>query len=486
MPQLKRERSHLIGAPSQKKYWIIAASLVSICVGQWLLLFFGIRFEKIFGFWFWYHTSKPMGTITLNMALLIAAVLVAQVVKTRCSSWLKLSILVIFGVVTQIGFGFTEGRGMAAIEDRMVKSGHARFAIDAVRIEDTSFVLHNFETLLDQDKLNPFAKSKPPGQVLLYVATERTADFLFPQSSAEDRFYCLVRFSSYVWSFISCLTILPLFFWVRRIWGETCGYNAALLYLVFPAVNLINLHTDQVFFPLLFMLCLLTADWAARRRLPAAAIVPGVVVYSAMFFSFALAAAIPFVLWTFWVRYKNDTDPPKRLLAKMKQFALRVTAAVAGSVTMGVAFFIGLNYRIFERFDHAMIHHGGWKSFLDIDGNQWLLGLLNIFEFVYWAGLGVTSLLIITVVRAVVRRKRDKSDFPIQSLMVLFIIVMVYLAFCTHTIGETARLWIFLLPLTALFVAHALQTSLKGLSLTLLVCLQLLTTYCFKIFQDFY
>ena len=59
--------------------------------------------------------------------------------------------------------------------------------------------------------------------------------------------------------------------------------------------------------------------------------------------------------------------------------------------------------------------------------------------------------------------KMRKGIFPkFLYLLILLVGAIFYFGFFSYTVGETARLWIFLLPLVAFFMAFAFHTSLKN------------------------
>jgi len=63
------------------------------------------------------------------------------------------------------------------------------------------------------------------------------------------------------------------------------------------------------------------------------------------------------------------------------------------------------------------------------------------------------------------------------------------LAFLGRTAGETARLWIFLTPLTVIFSAKEIVNTFRERTwntVTFLILMQMITAFSIKMWQDFY
>ena len=90
----------------------------------------------------------------------------------------KLLLLFLLGVSLQFGFAFIEERGLDAIRDRMVDTGHAEFATIAVQQDSLLYVASHYESLIESGQLGEYAPSKPPGTLLFYMVTEKLAGVL--------------------------------------------------------------------------------------------------------------------------------------------------------------------------------------------------------------------------------------------------------------------------------------------------------------------
>lgn len=122
---------------------------------------------------FWHLTDTLLGALWL-LPLLVAppAAALYGVLRWRSRRGPKLLLLVL------VGLALLEGRGIDALRERMVSSGHAEFVAVAAGREDVLYVLSPYEQLVQAGELGQYAHSKPPGQLLLYMTTERVAHWI--------------------------------------------------------------------------------------------------------------------------------------------------------------------------------------------------------------------------------------------------------------------------------------------------------------------
>ena len=233
--------------------WIAALIVVGL-LGYWTIVFFGFEFFQAIPYWFIvpHHTPLNIWAI-LGGLVCLCGVLISLYFSSNVA--IKLLAILLMGVVLQFSFGTAKG-GLDAIGSRMVHTGHAQFMRLAVNIENIADFIRDYEQLVREGKLGFFAPSKPPGTAITYVVTGRIANFLSAPGgkaalSAAEKENNLVKFAVYGWTLFSCLPALVIFFLGSRLFEEKTAFLAALLYITTPSVALINLHTDQTFYPLM-------------------------------------------------------------------------------------------------------------------------------------------------------------------------------------------------------------------------------------------
>ncbi len=194
---------------------VVLATAVVASAGLWVILYHGVPLFEIVPYWFWRPTRAPRPDWWLAIplsALLLGAVAFVQHLRLRPAATLLLLILV--GVAVQHGFALTEGRGLDGIRDRMVLAGHSRFVRDAIRQRSMLEVASSYQQLLRKGGILPYPNAtKPPGQLIFYMATDRLAQ-LFPINDLT--FGKLVMVACFVWPLLCYLPLLPVYSIARR------------------------------------------------------------------------------------------------------------------------------------------------------------------------------------------------------------------------------------------------------------------------------
>ncbi len=459
--------------------------IVSLTILHWIILAFHLPVLTGLQGWFWEFFPKPWGSIPLvGLLLSVSFLSVYVVLRAQRRYAAKLVLLISLGAGLQFGFALLEGRGMEAVRNRMVDTGHAEFARVAVRQESIFHTLTHYEQLLDSGELGEFAHSKPPGTLFCYLLTHKLAQLVASQDDYEERVGRLVVVAGFLWPLLTYLVLIPLYHFAALIWEKETAILACVLYLFVPSVNLMTLHTDQVFFPLMFMTPLLVAGIACRRNRLAIALCAGVMIYLAIWFTFALMFVLPFVagLCYVWYRPQGATwyNGP----------AIRVLLGVGlGILACDVLFRVVLDYDIVERFGNAMKYHMAWKGWDPALKYTVYYAGLNLLEFVLWVGIPISILACVSFHGSVAQylAQRRLSLASLQPLV--FWGTLLLIAFFGRTKGEVARLWLFMVPYMCMLAAYAISKSGKErqpLLIGIVVFLQWGTVYLTKVNQDFF
>jgi hypothetical protein len=491
--------------PLSSRKWIVQmtegvlGTVVLLTLVQWIMLGYELPFLFRLPGWFWQPIHKACDSLLSGVVILVCAGCALWVVmghqawlaREPCKrAMLKLGLLICLGYCIQMGYGYLEGRGIDGIRDRMVKTGHAEFARVAVQQDSILRVMTDYENLLERGELGRFAKSKPPGTLVLYMVTERLSRLLTSPQGTQKRFEHFATVSAYLWPFISVLVLLPVFFFVRTFLSPERALYACLLLMAIPSVNLMTLHTDQTFYPLLFMTSIYSAMLACQTGRLYLAVVSGVCFYVAVYCSFVLVGAMPIsALVSFAVlshpESKPSTSLPNHYLWQYSKTWLVILAIIVG---LGLLFWLALHYDVFRRYQDAVAHHVAWKRWRPGMQERLYFGLLNLLEFFFWLGMPVAVASL-----AHMRYAMKKAAFQQVSLSINLSLALLgsllYLAFFGKTKGEVARLWLFLVPLVTITAVEFLHVRFKShlkLVISCLFILQLLTVYFIKRFQDFW
>ncbi|HMK35400.1 MAG TPA: hypothetical protein VK463_10060 [Desulfomonilaceae bacterium] len=479
-----KDLEHPVTTARSGYFWLGFITVVTLL--HWVILCFHLPvFTRISG-WFFPFTSKPWGAPWLILALVgISVIVLAWLVPhTRIGVYEKLVLLIILGFGLQHGFALLEGRGIDGIRDRMVHTMHAEFPEVAIHQESAISLISNFEHLADSGILGICARVKPPGQILLYMANERMARLISPQTSLEGRLAWFKTFASYFWPFWCYLTIIPLYFLCRSLLGTGEGMLPCMLYLYVPSVNLITLHTDQAFFPFFSVACLLCASIACSKRSFSLAFVTGCLLYGIIFLSFGLMLALCLVaaiLLSFSIEFR-PVNVDVRLIGKF------MTGMVLGLLVADICSRVFLNYDIFLRYHKSTAYHSAWKSWTWDPKIVFGSGVMNLLEFTVWVGFPLAILGGLSFFRSVDSLLKGKPNCLAFLNMGLFMSILAA-AFFGGTAGEEGRLLIFLVPLVCLSSGHEILTRFsdaRTAAVALILILQGGTVYFTKVFQDFY
>ena len=461
--------------------------VVSLALGQWLVTALNLRLP-VTQHGVWKPNERPFASTSAVVfgGFLFAAALWAILKSDR--RWpLRLGALVLLGFALQHGVALLEGRGLDGMRDRIVKTGHAEFAEVAVKQESVWRTLREYGPLVERGELGVYARSKPPGQLLFYMLTERVAQTLNPQPSAEARLEQLRTTAAVLWPLLSCLAIVPLFFFVRRAFDVDRGLLACALYLVVPAVQLITLHTDQVLFPLLTMTAAwLTLEAATRHSLPWAA-GAGAVFFLAMFCSFPLGATA-LVAFATGVGGLLAERQSSGLRTALRWIVLTAAGLAAGMLMLGLVLRLGIGYDFLARYRSAMTFHAAWKRWTPGLGPTLYYGSTNTLEFAFWLGFPLAGVALWRCVRSVagIRRRRLNAEMGLGAGLLTVLLVLVFFG---KTKGEVSRLWLFLVPFACASAAGELKAWREqkhgGRSVAILLLLQALTLLVVKRYKDF-
>jgi hypothetical protein len=249
-------------------------------------------------------------------------------------------------------------------------------------------------------------------------------------------------------------------------------------------VNLVNLYTDQVFFPFFAMSVLVLAALCGRRRSHMLAFATGVGFYAAMFCTFGLLALLPLLAAACAAGRHCEQHEAATLRAVLGLGICMTLGAAAAAVVSRCV----LGYDVVVRYQHAMAHHMWWK--------QWTPGLatiarsaaVNAVDFTTWLGMPMTALAVGHALRSLAKLRHGRLG-PGAIISVGLACVIALLLLFSKTKGEVGRLWLFLVPTVCILAADELAEmshdyASKAAGLT--IVMQSVTVYLIKVDQDFF
>jgi hypothetical protein len=392
-------------------------------------------------------------------------------------------VVVLIGFAMQHGFALLEGRGLDGMRDRMVNTGHAEFARVATEQSSIFELVSDYDQKLATGELGRYAQSKPPGQLVLYMVTERIGGLISTPTHRAEKIDRLRFVAALIWPLISYLVVFPLFSLTRKIADGEQAMIASVLYLFVPSVTLITLHTDQVFFPLFFIIAIWLPTVSVERSSLGLGFLAGAFVYFAGFFTFPMFLALPLAAaFTIAISFSKNN-----VYIDWRRFLLIWIAIACGVLAADLLFRLIFDYNVIERFNDALMFHQKWKAWTPSLTNHLEYGLSSLLEFIVFLGIPLTFLVGFNF-----RRSLDKvllgEPFKYVLPALMLCALLGYLAFFGKTKNESARLWLFLVPLCCMFAAIEISTRFKNHKwsmLSLVLALQWATVYLTKINQDF-
>ncbi|MEC7983508.1 MAG: hypothetical protein VX278_00005 [Myxococcota bacterium] len=394
----------------------------------------------MFGWIAWLHRSNYRGTIPL---LFVAA------------------------MAMQWGPALSIGEGVHALRKHAQFSGHGEFARTGSVGLDKEKVFRDYEKFIQMPSQR-FSPSKPPGQLLAYITIGEMAEAVWPLPKAnisrarDAKHGRMLNFLVFLLPILAASAVVPLLAIAQRMVPERPAVPVAL-FIASPCFALVQMHFDQAVYPMLALWIWFLGLRAYESGRPWFwGAILGVGIYLACFVSFSLLPALvilPFLVFS----VHKPRLPNGFLLGTVLGFALTATV-----------FYLQWGYDPVLRYKKAMVYHQEWKQWQGTLSVYWISIRVNLIETIWWLGPSLFLPLLWSVKES---RQNERKYLAIGGFLVLLLL----LGF-SKTIGEVARLWLFLLPLPLLL----LSKDLKQHQAAILIGMSVLWTMAFKYMQDFW
>ncbi|MCB0713667.1 MAG: hypothetical protein KDD67_15165 [Ignavibacteriae bacterium] len=476
---------------------IFLSVLITLPVLYWLVLLVAPRAFDHLWFWFWFAKETP---IPFWWLLLLPAGLLFLLLPTLLrkipSSLLAITLLVLFGYITQWTFTLIEGRGIEPMSEKMTypEIAHSFFASKAVGEINVSEMIRTYDQLIVVDSLPRFPFiTKPPGHFLTYIATERLGRLMLGTPTAtSDRLQQLANFASFLWPLLTFLALFPLYFLGRRFLSEEESRIMLLLYTLTPNIVLMTMHLDQCLLPSLFLSVVLLFLKSVEKESVVLTLLCGFLLGVASFFSFSMVTLFPLLgLWhggAELLRAKRENNSWKTMLVvSLRPTLTPLTLTLVGFALFHIILLIGFDYNWVREYQVAQEAHGVWKiQEWDIIRTIWV-GFLDLFEYAVWIGFPI-ALFALLRSGVTIKRLRKHSLRSGDAMILSLLFLLFLLSFFGKTVAETGRLWTFLLPLVLIVAVMGLRLfpkRFRSTLLILLILLQFLHTFFMRWLQDF-
>ena len=447
--------------------------------GLWALAYLlEVPVFQVLPHWFWALSPKQLSWWWVLPLLAAWSWLVLRtVLRNPRRTGINLLLLAVLAYGLQHGFALTEGRGLEAMRDGLLNTGHADFVHQALVLDDPLRLVSGYGSFLERGELPVFPHAtKPPGALLFFWAFARTGQAVLGPATAED----LATWAALLFPVGACAAVVPLFFLCRMAMPLRHAWVVASLFPLVPSTALILLHADQFLYPLLGLLFI--CCWTRALKLASGwwGLGAGIAFYLATFASFALVALAPLV----------SVSGAAALLGpggrkRWRQVGWATACTAIGFLGAYGVLYAGLGYSALDRFQHALAAHQGWKVESWSGGSRSYFALLNLIEFTLWCGIPLSLLAAADLWRGL-RSWRVWDEGLGLSWSLLFILLG--LGTVGRTAAESGRLWLFLVPLVLLSAGrhfHRLCGKQVERATMVLALLQFVTMVVLKTRQDF-
>ncbi len=481
----------------------IIYALLGLNIIYFIIYLFQIPVFHQLRYWFWDFQYKDLQhwywlLLDFSLIMLLLYFVLKDKIKYR---FLLLILIYAAGVFHQFSIGFSEGKGINGMSERMLREGHSEFIRVSAEYPNLSYLITNYNDLADGNRLGLFPKSKPPGTLAFYIVLGNITDIFYESNSTAEKVKNTAEFSAIILPFISALVIFPMFYFAAGFLNNKFSAAAGMLFISSPAFSLIILAMDNALYPLLFAVILLINDKNSTNPIHWKSFLLGSFIYISLFFAFSLLPIILISLGIFTCFIMKNT------LEKRYQISLLYLSNVfmifGGIILMHLAFELLLNYNFIDRYQQAIQFHWQWKHWVNTPKYILYFAGINYLDFGMGLGLSAISIYFLSVINTsftLIQKTFSKlkvkfsvsnyitnlSKYEMYSL--LTILTFIFLGLLGKTKSETARLWLFLMPLVCILIIKYLdlkfQEKAKPLIL-LLIALQLLTDYLLKFSQDF-
>lgn len=450
----------------------ISAAILLAAIGQWAILRWEISFVEFLHGWPIRFADRPMthGWVVVAAAVL-AVGLVVLVHRAQTPSWRHIALTMVLGYALHLSYVLIQGRGLDPIRECVAQAGHSEFVRVAVARCDVLRTVTQYERLVADGQLGVYPNTKPPGHLLFYMLMQKCSNLWKPIASAEGRRDRLETAIVVFWPLLTFCCLPPLYLLSRALTDAKQAAVPCILYACMP--NVAPGHLDQVLYPLLFVFSLYLVIESYRRDDLWLSLLAGMAVYGSVFVSFSLLALLPMAGMLLISQHVLHPRPRPRL-GVLAKASMGVAAGLAGADVVCRLF---LNYDVLHRFTNAIAYHQAFKCWRPGLGHLIYCASLNYIEFGLLTGLPLVALCFVGLARAA-RNAMAGRPHSFDGLTVALFALVVLLGCLGRTMGETSRLWLFLVPLLCVVAGREiamLWRDERQWGVTFLVLIQMVT-----------
>jgi hypothetical protein len=343
--------------------------------------------------------------------------------------------------------------------ERLASDQASGYLTVSQEVESVHAFLADYPDLMSEFRPDPHPRSKPPGIVLVYWATERILT-RFPSFAAwlghwargircenlwlvslPDTALAANTLVGVLTALTSALAIWPAFALVSRRYGARPGWLAAGLVTLAPGRLLFTPHMDTVY-PLAMLLALWLVDTGVHKGHLWRSALAGAIISLATFMSLVngLTAAVTYLYLLLW----REPQPP----AKRTPVTAHLAVMTVGIFSVWAVYWAGYGVTPIQ------IYLAAAPARHDLGRSYWLWLGANLVDFAVFAGLPAFLLALPW------RPSRVRCNGLLRDpLLSAYWCVLLALNLSGAIRGEAGRIWLMLSPLPALLAAAQLARA---------------------------
>ena len=458
----------------------LSAALIPLIIAlavafHWIVLAFQLRTFVNIPAWYWKIEPIPLSArdaffgigFLILFALACAALLLLRrpaigLVLVACLAW-----------YLQMGVGIMSDGGFKALRERYFSTYHKAYVTRAAQSDVT--IVESIQRYEELFAVHAFTSTKPPGLMAFYIGLDHLVNGYPSAFSDEIRTERLSQVVTYGFPVLALLMVPLLFAFARRLSDSSSlivPSVAPMLFVLAPSAVLFSLFPDQAIYPTVFLLGIWLTIIIIDRQSLIWAFVLGAVLYLCVFFAFTMLPLYPFAGLYLILRCAlgsgRESGTPWR-------DAIRLAIAIGlGTLVLYGLFVVFLNYNFLPRFERTMSINHNFDFYLRVGqpppsapetlgtrlGQIVNAAGINNLDFAAGIGFPIYILFAVQAIRRVGRLFKERlggGDIILMGLLLSFVV----LNLLGTAQGEVPRLWLFWLPMVAVFAAYELEPHAK-------------------------
>jgi hypothetical protein len=445
--------------------------------------------------WQWtYQFTNTLGKIWFPLIILAGIFLLAHKTENMTNKilaknkFLIIGILIILGFLLQISLLFYSRGGIAVIIHRIIDPTINGYFTASLGIHNVLDFLRTYNQNLIN--LPMYAKYHPPGAILFFWVINNITHFFsflkipginnLPSHKDVALIWESLKYyqkesaiiSGFIVTFISVLSLIPLYFCSELLYGSKTAIRSMFLFLLLPSILLFTPLND-VFMPIFTLSSLYCFLKGIKLESNKYIFVSGIILFSGVFFDLTFLPLIAFYFLIYFIYRLKKGYRINYVLLK-----LPFIFSVGFLIIPAVLFTAGLNFfqtvKIIMGFHEAAQHgrqYGTWVFY-------------NLYDFLLFLGIFL-ALLFCKMIYALLKNILQKNFLIVKTndvIFLAFIVLLFVLDISGSVRGETARIWIPYAPLFVLIIANYITKTfpLSRWQFVILLFLQALQILVFQ------